>query len=134
MSLSGCVLVVDDQEDIRESLREVIELAGCESICAANGVEALRLLERHRPCLIVLDLLMPVMNGSEVLDELQKHPELAQLPVVISTSAPDLAPEGVPVLPKPIDIARLWTFLRGNCQCAAATPPRSVPKPGAASD
>ena len=118
----GFVLIVDDQEDIRETLREVIEMAGCQSITAANGVEALKLLEHHRPCLIVLDLLMPVMSGQEMLEELRNRPELATLPVVVSTSAPHLAPSGVPVLPKPIEIAGLWAWLRRTCRCAADHP------------
>jgi CheY-like chemotaxis protein len=118
----GCVLVVDDQEDIRETLRKVIEMAGCQTLAAANGVEALALLEHHRPCLIVLDLLMPVMTGHEVLDVLRGRPELASVPVVISTSAPHLAPSGVPVLPKPIEIAQLWNWLQRTCRCAADHP------------
>jgi two-component system, chemotaxis family, chemotaxis protein CheY len=130
--MTPCVLVVDDQEDIRETLCEVIAMAGCETLAAANGVEGLRLLEQYRPCLIVLDLLMPVMSGAEMLDEMRKQPELAQVPVLISTSAPDLAPAGVPVLPKPIDILRLWDWMRRNCQCAANAP-RSVPGSGRAS-
>ena len=130
--MNGCVLVVDDQEDIRETLREVIEMAGCESLAAANGVEALRLLEQHRPCLIVLDLLMPVMSGEEMLDEMRKQPELAEVTVLISTSAPDLAPAGLPILPKPIDIARLWDWMRRTCHCAANAP-RSLPGMGRAS-
>lgn len=114
----GSVLVVDDQEDIRDTLREVIEMAGCHTLAAANGVEALRLLETHRPCLIVLDLLMPVMSGQEMLDELRTRPELSALPVVVSTSAPHMAPQGVPVLPKPIEISALWSWIRRTCSCA----------------
>jgi CheY-like chemotaxis protein len=115
----GCVLIVDDQEDIRETLRDVIEMAGCRMLAAANGVEALALLEQHRPCLIVLDLLMPLMSGQEVLDVLGSRPEFASLPVVVSTSAPHLAPRGVPVLPKPIEIASLWAWMKRTCRCAA---------------
>jgi CheY-like chemotaxis protein len=114
----GCVMVVDDQEDIRDTLREVIEMTGCRTLAAANGAEALKLLEHHRPCLIVLDLLMPVMSGEEVLNELRRRPELATVPVVISTSAPHLAPTGVPVLPKPIEISGLWGWIRRTCRCA----------------
>ena len=133
MSVKACVLVVDDQEDIRDTLREVIELAGCEALAAANGVEALQVLEHHRPCLIVLDLLMPVMGGEEMLDELRKQPDLAEVPVLISTSAPSLAPAGVPVLPKPIDIVRLWDWMRRHCQCALDAP-RGLPGSARASD
>jgi DNA-binding response OmpR family regulator len=120
--MDGCVLVVDDQEDIRETLREVIEMAGCQTLSAANGAEALELLEHHRPCLIVLDLLMPVMSGHEVLDTLRSRPDLATLPVVVSTSAPHLVPRGVPVLPKPIEITGLWNWMRRTCRCAADHP------------
>ena len=115
----GCVLVVDDQADVRETLCEVIEAGGCRAITAADGVEALALLETRRPCLIVLDLLMPVMGGHEVLEALRKRPELSKIPVVISTSAPHLAPSGVPVLPKPVDISKLWSWMRRVCECAA---------------
>ena len=111
-------MVVDDREDIRDTLREAIEMAGCESLGAANGVEALALLEKYRPCLIVLDLVMPVMSGQEVLAELRARPELAEVPVVVSTSAPHLAPQGVPVLPKPIEIDALWSWIRRTCRCA----------------
>jgi response regulator RpfG family c-di-GMP phosphodiesterase len=121
-STEGCVLIVDDQEDIRETLREVIEMAGCRTLSAANGVEALALLEHHRPCLIVLDLLMPVMGGQEVLAVMRSRPELASLPVVVSTSAPHLAPRGVPILPKPIEIVTLWGWMKRTCHCAAAHP------------
>jgi CheY-like chemotaxis protein len=118
----GCVLIVDDQEDIRDALREVIEMAGCKTLAAGNGAEALELLEHHRPCLIVLDLLMPIMSGHEMLDALRSRPDLASLPVVISTSAPHLAPTGVPILPKPIEIAGLWACLRRTCRCSTAQP------------
>ena len=125
-----CVMIVDDQEDVRDTLREVIELGGCEVVTAADGVEALQLLERMRPCLIVLDLLMPVMTGQEVLLELRKTPELAKLPVVVSTSAPHLAPSGVPILPKPIDISKLWGWMRRTCDCAAQRDPRAARSSG----
>lgn len=120
-----CVLVVDDDEGIRESLREVVEMIGCSVLLAKNGAEALTLLAETRPCLIVVDLLMPVMSGAELLQVLRMRPELADLPLVVSTSAPEQAPQGVPVLPKPIDIAALWQRIRQSCQCG----PPSVPLP-----
>ena len=114
---AACVLVVDDEEDIREALREAIELAGCRAITAANGVVALEKLRTCRPCLVILDLLMPEMTGLEMLAAMQKEPELAALRVVISTSAPGRAPAGVPVLPKPIDIQKLFGWVRRTCTC-----------------
>ncbi len=115
-----CVLVVDDDEGIRESLREVVEMVGCSAILAASGEEALAVLATHRPCLVILDLMMPTMTGTEMLEEMRKTPDLASLPVVISTSAPALAPAGVPVLSKPIDIAALWVWMRRTCHCTVA--------------
>jgi CheY-like chemotaxis protein len=113
----ACVLVVDDEEDIRETLREVVEMGGCEAIVAANGADGLRLLAKHRPCLVILDLLMPVMSGEQMLEAMRKQPDLAELPVVISTSAPERAPAGVPVLRKPLNLDALWELMRRSCTC-----------------
>jgi two-component system, chemotaxis family, chemotaxis protein CheY len=113
----SCVLVVDDELDIRETLREAVEMVGCTAVLAANGADALRLLTERRPCLMILDLIMPVMTGEELLQIVQQEPALAQLQVVISTSAPRRAPPGVPVLPKPIDLRAFWNWIEQNCQC-----------------
>ncbi|HXX66502.1 MAG TPA: response regulator [Polyangiaceae bacterium] len=117
-----CVLVVEDEEDAREMMRELIELGGCSAMLAANGADALEMLASHRPCLIVVDLLMPVMDGIELVEELRRRPELATIPVIIATSAPYRAPHGVPVLPKPIDVTSLWGWMRRTCRCARAEP------------
>jgi CheY-like chemotaxis protein len=114
-----CVLVVDDEADIRETLREAIEMFGCRAILAADGSEALALLAKERPQLVLLDLLMPVMTGQELLTVMRRDAELCALRVVVSTSAPSQAPAGIPVLPKPIDLDRLWHCLRESCRCGA---------------
>jgi len=116
----ACVLVVDDEADIRETLREAVEMVGCTALLAANGADALRLLREREPCLMILDLLMPVMTGEELLEILQKQSALAHLRVVISTSAPQRAPAGIPVLPKPIDLGAFWAWIRQNCHCGFA--------------
>ena len=113
----GCVLVVDDEEDIRETLREVVEMIGCSAVLAANGQEAMALLTQYHPCLIILDLTMPVMSGEQFIAAMRKEPTLADLPIVISTSAPARAPAGLPVIPKPVDIDKLWHLIRATCRC-----------------
>jgi CheY-like chemotaxis protein len=113
------VLIVDDEEGAREALREVVEMVGCSAIVATNGAEALELVAEHRPCLMILDLVMPVMTGVQVIEALRKDPTLGDLSIVVSTSAPGRAPPGVPVLAKPIDIAALWACLRRSCSCTA---------------
>lgn len=119
-----CVLIVDDEEDIRESLREVIEMGGCSVLLAANGVEALAVLRERQPCLVILDLRMPVMDGNELMEAMRKDPSLSELSVVVSTSAPERAPRGVPILPKPIDITAVWDWMRRSCRCGHAAPSR----------
>jgi CheY-like chemotaxis protein len=115
---NACVLIVDDDEGIRDTLREVIEMAGCSAATAANGAEALKMLARGHPCLVIVDLLMPVMSGEEMIRAMRKEPSLAALPILVSTSAPGHAPPGFPVLTKPIDIDKLWTWLRRTCKCS----------------
>ena len=118
-----CVLVVDDEPDIRETLREAVEMAGCTAILAANGEDALKLMTSRRPCMVIVDLMMPVMTGLELLQAMQQVPALADLPVVISTSAPRKAPPGLPILPKPIDLSALWRWMRQNCSCGSQSLP-----------
>ena len=65
------VLVVDDEEDVRQFVRFILEDAGYVVDCAADGQQALRSIAAGRPDLVVLDLMMPEMDGWEVLDQLQ---------------------------------------------------------------
>jgi len=111
------VLIVDDEDDIRETLGELVAHVGCTARGAANGAEALELLKTLRPCLIILDLRMPVMNGHETWAALQQDPSLAHVPVVVSTSTPDDAPQGATVLPKPIDVDAAFSLMRRYCRC-----------------
>jgi len=118
----GGVLIVDDDELIRETLQELVEMAGCSALVAANGKEALRVMVDHRPCLVILDLLMPIMSGNELLDIMRQDPALADIPVVVSTSAPDRAPPGVPIIRKPVNIDALVDRIKGACRCAVSLP------------
>lgn len=119
-----CVLVVDDEDDIRDTLCEAVEMIGCTVASASNGADALAVLATERPCLVIVDLLMPVMTGQEMIAAMRRDPSLSTLDVVISTSAPHLAPQGVPILPKPIDIEKLWAWVRRSCRCGRASGPR----------
>lgn len=116
-----CVLVVDDDEDVRDAIQDAVEAAGCCAVVAPNGAEAMRVLGDKRPCLIVLDLWMPVMNGLQVLQRLKANAELATIPVVVSTSAPKDAPRDVPLLPKPIDLKALLRLIDQHCTCNAVS-------------
>jgi two-component system alkaline phosphatase synthesis response regulator PhoP len=84
------ILVVEDEEDIRELCRANLEYEGYEVIEATNGKEALELLDQKVPDLILLDLMMPEVDGWEVLDKIKKKEEMAGVPVVLVTARQDL--------------------------------------------
>jgi CheY-like chemotaxis protein len=114
------LLIVDDERDIRESLQEYFEDEGIRAEIAANGAEALeRLMRDPLPCVVILDLIMPIVNGNEVYDRMQKDPRLAKVPVIISTSDPSRAPSGVLIMKKPIDLDLLLTTVRQYCDGVA---------------
>ncbi len=77
------VLVVDDDKDIRESLVEILRDEGYEVTSACNGAEALEAIDRRAPDVMLLDLMMPVVNGWEVLETLRLRGTHPKLPVVI---------------------------------------------------
>ncbi|HET6279387.1 MAG TPA: response regulator [Polyangia bacterium] len=108
------VLVVEDDGDLSDTLKVVIEDQGWRAICAANGREALALLERERPALMLVDLFMPIMNGVELLKIVKRNATLAAIPRVIMTAANDRmigVKEDVPVLYKPVDVESLTRLL-----------------------
>lgn len=116
----GCVVIVDDEEDTRELLKELLEAKGYKVETAEDGVVALDVLSRvPRVCLVILDVLMPRMTGVEVLAKLAADPVHAKLPVWMATSAPDRVPAGVPCLQKPVDVDRLLELVEQHCVRAA---------------
>lgn len=113
------VLVVDDERGIRESLQEFFADEGYAVDVAADGVEALRLLDapdEPLPSVVILDLLMPTISGNEVYEHMQSNPRLAAVPVIISTSDPARAPRGTLTMKKPINLDLLLSNVRGLCQ------------------
>jgi CheY-like chemotaxis protein len=110
---AGPILIVDDDLDIRELLAEALEGLGFTAVAAANGLEAARLIRSMEtpPSLILLDLMMPIMDGYEFLQERSNDPLLAAIPVAIITAGhgvdPDRLGSGTPIIPKPIDLPLL---------------------------
>jgi CheY-like chemotaxis protein len=109
------VLVVEDEEDSRETLRELLELEGYEVETATNGIEALAKLDVIVPCIILLDLFMPVMDGWQLLDRLRSDGRLASLTVLVTTSAAANTPADVRVFLKPLDFDRLLRTVDAVC-------------------
>lgn len=108
------ILIVDDDAGIRQLLAVFLEHKGYPAVAASNGAEALSLLEQQRPLpqLILLDLMMPVLDGAGFLRTQRQNPELAPIPVVVLSAAENIQAEMLSLsadayLPKPIDFAAL---------------------------
>jgi CheY-like chemotaxis protein len=111
------VLIVEDDAESRDTLREVLELEGYKVRTAVNGQEALaRLNTPDEPvCIMLLDLFMPVMDGWQVIEQLRTDGRLDQTQIVIITSAPYQAPAGLPVFEKPLDLDRVMDEVQRRC-------------------
>jgi CheY-like chemotaxis protein len=114
------ILVVDDDEDCRESLAEIIRGKGLQVVSVKNGLEALEQLRWGlRPNLILLDLRMDVMTGWDFRKEQKEDPELADIPVVAMTAGhwkgQDLL-DFAGCLPKPLDLEELQRELELHCK------------------
>ncbi len=112
----GVVVVVEDEEDTRELLQELLEGRGYRVVTAQDGVEGLAVLRATElVCFVLLDMMMPRLDGFGVLSALAADPGLSKLRVCISTSAPERAPPGLTCLPKPLDIERLFEIVDEHC-------------------
>ncbi len=80
------ILIVDDMPIIREPIADALRAKGYETICAANGREALGLVKSHSPDLILLDVSMPVMDGLEYLRAVQADSTIPRPPVILLTA------------------------------------------------
>ena len=103
-----CVLVVEDQTDFRELLQVVLESEGYETMIATNGAVALDLMRDRTPDVVLLDLMMPVMDGWTFRQCQLAEPRFANVPVIAVTAIHDAdaiaAQLNLPCLRKPIDI------------------------------
>jgi signal transduction histidine kinase/CheY-like chemotaxis protein len=109
------ILVVDDNLEYLEAIYSELSEAGFRVTVAASGKQALEILAQHRPAVVLLDIMMPEMNGWEVLRRLRAQPELSQVPVVI-TSVVNERPVGLDVefagwLTKPFELEDFKRFL-----------------------
>jgi len=114
------ILIVEDDEGIRAALSLTLEMEGFPVTTAANGKEALAILQEiEKPCLILLDLMMPVMNGREFAEALGKDMILAAIPIVIVTAFSEQAKtmdKGYSIIKKPVDIDLLLALVRKYCE------------------
>jgi len=81
------ILIVDDNEQNRKLARDILEFAGFRSLVAAGGIEGLALAVEHQPDLILMDIRMPDLNGTEAVRKLREDERTAAIPVVALTSS-----------------------------------------------
>jgi len=114
------ILLVEDDPSIQGAISLLLEREGFQVTCAGNGAEALRLLGAGEvPALILLDMLMPVMNGLEFRAAQHRDPRLAAIPVVVLSATPgaeesDDLPSPSAVMPKPFDIDQLLAVVEAH--------------------
>lgn len=85
------ILVVDDEPDVLEMVVRALEADGFQTISAFDGLSALDLAESEQPDLVLLDIMMPMMSGYEVIEQLKANPQTQRIPVVCLTSAESLS-------------------------------------------
>src|SRR5688500_17568598 len=119
------VLVVEDDPDMRELERQTLSYAGYDVLLAANGHEALQTLETHRPSVIVLDVMMPGMDGLTFLVERMRRRIAVDVPVVcVSAAGAAVAGEALRLgaaefVGKPVSLEDLCERVAGYCDDAA---------------
>jgi CheY-like chemotaxis protein len=120
--MSDRVLIVEDDADIRDAISEALEDHGYRGIAAENGEQALRALRANsdRPCVILLDVMMPVMDGWQFRAEQSRDAELGRIPVIVLTAhanADEVATRmgATGFLKKPVQLERLIAEVRKFC-------------------
>ena len=115
ISTRGQVLVVDDSQEMRSLIDDVLTDEGFDVRTAASGDRALRLMAERRPDLVITDLLMPGMNGFTLRGEMLRRSGLADVPVVVLSAfwqRPSETLDVVDVIAKPLDLDRLLAVVR----------------------
>jgi two-component system cell cycle response regulator DivK len=84
--MSKCVLLIEDQEDNRRIVRDLLTSAGYQLIEAVTGEDGVALAEQHRPDLILMDFLLPGLNGYDATRLIKSKPELQRIPIIAVTS------------------------------------------------
>ncbi len=118
------ILLVDDDPDFVEAVRVIVESGGYAVRVAYDGQEGLEAVAEEKPDLIVLDVMMPVMNGHEACAKLKADPATASIPIILLTAVADrvttstythrdmLESEAEDYMPKPVEPAELLTLIK----------------------
>lgn len=115
------VLLVEDHPDVRDMMSLALELAGYRVMTAANGKDALDLVRRERPCVILLDLMMPVMDGWQFQAALERSRACREVPLIVISALTDVVNRvpGAAHLSKPVDIDQMLELVEQYCRAEA---------------
>jgi len=110
------ILLVEDDPDLRDAVRLVLEDAGYDVVCTENGRDALARLRESPVSLVLLDLMLPVMDGFEFRVQQMQDPQIASIPVIVFSCGSDIEEKVVPLrvsacLRKPIDVDALVALI-----------------------
>jgi CheY-like chemotaxis protein len=118
------ILIIEDDESIRETLRIFLEYEGYRVLTAGNGKEGFELLpQAGNPCLVLVDLMMPVMDGWQFIEEARTNEVLSTTPIVVVTAFAEMA-RGIQaraVIRKPVDLDFLLKTVRQYCGPGASS-------------
>jgi len=111
------ILIADDEFGLADVVAEILTETGYEVAIAINGQLALTSIREKRPDLVLLDLMMPILDGMDVLRAMRADSDLAAVPVVMMTSLPEALPDDLPaqyqaVLRKPFTEEKLYATLQ----------------------
>jgi len=126
--LPASVLIVEDDPDLAASIGELIDTVGYRWAWAPNGFHALQALRVERPAMMLVDIFMPVMNGSDFLGIVRRSAEWSDIPRVIMTGINDGmigVKEDTAVLYKPLDLALLLHLVHRHCGPGHVVPARA---------
>jgi CheY-like chemotaxis protein len=104
------ILVVDDEESLRELLKAILEEFGHEVLSAANGEQALKIMEQSAPVLVISDVMMPVMDGYVLVEQIKLKPEWGAIKVLLISAAiidQQRQPKADEYLSKPYELEEL---------------------------
>lgn len=127
-----CVLIVDDEYDLLHTVRAALELNGYEAVCAGNGRDALNIVRERRPDMVLTDVMMPHLNGYDLVRAIRKLPDGKEVPTALMSSIdPALHPsqgQWNAVLAKPFTLDKLLNVV-SDLIGSAGPDPTGVPEP-----
>lgn len=124
------ILVIDDSKVIRRTVRDMLPQGNFEVLEAQDGVEGMNLIHQEHPNLIMLDFLLPKKSGWEVFQEIESHPQIRKIPLVLMSGRKEEVTEKIPepfkyfeFVPKPFDQKQLIAAIKSAMAKRKLLPP-----------